>query len=75
MMAKAQRARNARRRGVASALACLDPNIAELSQSCKSVLPGLETLSASDPKQEGSAINTLCTMRPTFITLPVLAVR
>ena len=31
MMAKAQRARNARRRGVASALACLDPNIAELS--------------------------------------------
>ena len=23
---------------------------------CKSVLPGLETLSASDPKQEGSAV-------------------
>ena len=31
MMVKAQRARNARQRGVASALACLDPNIAELS--------------------------------------------
>jgi hypothetical protein len=31
MMAKAQRARNTRRRGVASVLACLDPNIAELS--------------------------------------------